>query len=199
MSTSDSPTLIQPHDPLVINQEAYDKASPMSSGESKDGSERNALRTPPSDTTVSDYQPVEMVESQTSNGSYNMEKLLKLFSEDILAKTLRVAIEALENNVHIQPQCNLCLFSNFSFIRIRLQYIPSSFRRKATMRENIFCATQIFGRVASFLVFYISCENAQSNFHKLFRTSATKMTTFLFQLHCCASDLFLCARTGLDL
>lgn len=89
------------------NQEALDKASPMSSGESKDGSERSALRTPPSDTTVSDYQPGEMVTSQSPNEPYNMEKLLEIFSESIIAKTLRVAIEALENNVQIQPKYNL--------------------------------------------------------------------------------------------
>ncbi|KFY84352.1 hypothetical protein V500_09367 [Pseudogymnoascus sp. VKM F-4518 (FW-2643)] len=98
MFTSDIAPLIQPHDYPVLNQEALDKASPMSSGESKDGSERSALRTPPSDTTVSDYRPGEMVTSQSPNESYNMEKLLEIFSESIIAKTLRVAIEALENN-----------------------------------------------------------------------------------------------------
>lgn len=107
MFTSDIATLIQPDDSLVLNQEALDKASPMSSGESKDGSERSELRTP-SDTTVSDYRPGEMVTSQSPNESYNMEKLLEIFSESIIAKTLRVAIEALENNVHIQPKYNLC-------------------------------------------------------------------------------------------
>lgn len=107
MFTSDIATLIQPHDSLVLNQKTLDKASSMSSGESKDGSERSALRTPPSDTTVSDYRPEEMVRSQSANESYNMEKLLEIFSESIIAKTLRVAIEALENNVHIQPKYNL--------------------------------------------------------------------------------------------
>lgn len=106
MSTSDIPTSIQPHDSLVLNQEALDMASPISSGESKDESDHSALKTPPSDTSVSDYQSGEMVTSQSPNESYNMEKLLEIFSENILAKTLRVAIEALGNNVQVQPRCN---------------------------------------------------------------------------------------------
>ncbi|OBT42716.1 hypothetical protein VE00_07261 [Pseudogymnoascus sp. WSF 3629] len=98
MSPSDIPTSLQLDDSLVLNQEVLDKASPMSSGESKDGSEHSALKTPPSDTSVSDYQSGETVTSQTPNESYNMEKLLEIFSENILAKTLRVAIESLKNN-----------------------------------------------------------------------------------------------------
>ncbi|OBT76948.1 hypothetical protein VF21_04149 [Pseudogymnoascus sp. 05NY08] len=98
MHTSDIPTSLQPDDSLVLNQEALDKASPMSSGESKDGSEHSALKTPPSDTSVSDYRSGETVISQPPNESYNMENLLEIFSENILAKTLRVAIEALKNN-----------------------------------------------------------------------------------------------------
>lgn len=99
MSTSDISTLTSPHDPIVLVQETLDKASPMSSEESKDGSERSALRTPSSDTSVSDYRPGEMVKSRSPDESYNMEKLLEMFSESIIAKTVRVAIEALENNV----------------------------------------------------------------------------------------------------
>lgn len=85
----------------MLNPEALDKASPMSSGESKNGSESGALiTTPPSDTTVSDYRPAETVASQSSNESYNiLQKLLEIFSENVLAKILRVAAEALENNV----------------------------------------------------------------------------------------------------
>jgi hypothetical protein len=107
MSPSDIPTSLQLDDSLVLNQEALDKAaSPMSSGESKDGSEDSALKTAPSDTSVSDYQSGETVTSQTPNESYNMEKLLEIFSENILAKTLRVAIESLKNNVRTHPKCN---------------------------------------------------------------------------------------------
>ncbi|KFY53005.1 hypothetical protein V496_07997 [Pseudogymnoascus sp. VKM F-4515 (FW-2607)] len=98
MFTSDISTSTQPHDSTVLVQETLDKASPMSSEESKDGSERSALRTPPSDTSVSDYQPGEMVKLRSPDESYNMEKLLEMFSETIIAKTLRVAIEALEKN-----------------------------------------------------------------------------------------------------
>lgn len=106
MSPSNIPTSLQLDDSLVLNQEALNKASPMSSGESKYGSEHSELKTPPSDTSVSDYQSGETVTSQTPNESYNMEKLLEIFSENILAKTLRVAIESLKNNVHTQPKCN---------------------------------------------------------------------------------------------
>lgn len=100
MSTPDIPTLIQPHGSIFLDHEELNNASPMSSEESKDGSEHGALRTPPSDTTLQD-QPGEMVASESSNESYNMEKLLGIFSENILAKTLRIAMEALDNNVHI--------------------------------------------------------------------------------------------------
>lgn len=99
MFTSDISTLTQQHDSIVLIHETLDKTSPMSSEESKDGSERSALRTPPSDTSVSDYQPGKMVKLRSPDESYNMEKLLEMFSETIIAKTLRVAIEALKNNV----------------------------------------------------------------------------------------------------
>ncbi|KFY50450.1 hypothetical protein V495_00250 [Pseudogymnoascus sp. VKM F-4514 (FW-929)] len=96
---TDIPPLLQPHDSLEVNQEAFGKGSPMSSLESKDGSERDMLRTPPSDTTVSDYQPGEAATLQSSGQSYHMlQKLLEIFSENVIAKTLRVAAEALENN-----------------------------------------------------------------------------------------------------
>lgn len=108
MSTPDIPILIQQHDSLFLNQEELNNASPMSSEESKDGS-----RTPPSDTTLPD-QPEEIVGSQPSSESYNMEKLLEIFSENILAKTLRIATEALKNNVHIQQKRNLYRVSNFA-------------------------------------------------------------------------------------
>ena len=104
MFTPDISSSIQPHDSHTIGQEALDKITPASSGESRDGSEHSALRTPPSDTTASDYWPGEMIASPTSDESRNMlHKLREIFSENVLAKMLRVAVEALENNVSRQP------------------------------------------------------------------------------------------------
>ena len=57
---------------------------------------------PSSDTTASDYQPGEAIASLFAlDEPHNMmlQKLQEIFSENVLAKMLRVAVEALENNV----------------------------------------------------------------------------------------------------
>ena len=73
-------------------QGAAGKITSSSSGEPSDGSQGNApLRTPtspPSDTTAPDYRLGDM-----------LQKVLEIFSENVLAKILRVAVEALERNV----------------------------------------------------------------------------------------------------
>lgn len=113
MFTPDISSSIRPHDSHTLGQEALDRISPSSSGESRDGSEHSALRSPPSDTTASDYRPGEMITSFTSDESRNMlQKLLEIFSENILAKMLRVAVEALENNVSRWLKFSLYAFSD---------------------------------------------------------------------------------------
>jgi hypothetical protein len=184
MPSTDIPPLLQPHDSLEVNQEAFGKGSPMSSLESKDGSERDMLRTPPSDTTVSDYQPGEAATLQSSGQSYHMlQKLLEIFSENVIAKTLRVAAEALENNVR-SYQSGVCMHFLTSFLRIHQLYIRNLCNKMGKIKENIFCETQTSGRVVSFQVFYTCCESAQSSIHMYFRTTATKRTSYLFRPTC---------------
>lgn len=112
MSTPGISSSIQPHVSLTLAQEALDKITPSSSGESREGSEESVLRNSPSDTTASDYRPGELLASFTSDESRNMlQKLLEIFSENVIAKMLRVAGEALENNVGRQPKLwFICIF-----------------------------------------------------------------------------------------
>jgi hypothetical protein len=113
MSTSDASPSMRPHHPLAFDQEVLDKTTSSSSRESRDGSEQAALRSPPSDTTASDYRSGEIVGAFASDESRHMlQSLFEIFSENVLAKMLRVAGEALESNVSRQPNLGLCAFSD---------------------------------------------------------------------------------------
>lgn len=69
---------------------------------SRAGSEEGGCKSPQSDITVPDSQSSDMMPlaSVPADEWRKMQRtLLELFSENILAKMLRVAVEALENNV----------------------------------------------------------------------------------------------------
>ena len=111
MSTSGISSSMQSHNSHTLDQEAVDKATPSSSGESRDGSEHGVLKSPPSDTTASDYRPGDLIASYTSDEAHIMlQKLQEIFSENVIAKMLRVAIEGLEHNVSRPPKMLLYPF-----------------------------------------------------------------------------------------
>lgn len=108
MSTSDDSFLTTPHDSHIPDLDAPDKFTPSPSEESRDVSEHGTTITPPSDTTASDYQAGEITAPFSSaESAYMREKLHEIFSENILAKILRVAVEALKDNVRTEPAISI--------------------------------------------------------------------------------------------
>lgn len=76
--------------------------TPSTSEDSRAGSEDGRYKSPRSDITVPDTQSTDVMPlaSVPADEWRKMQQtLLELFSENILAKMLRVAMEALENNV----------------------------------------------------------------------------------------------------
>ncbi|KAJ5610555.1 hypothetical protein N7510_007274 [Penicillium lagena] len=77
-------------------------ATPSTSEDSRAGSEDERNKSPRSDITVPDSQFTDMMalaSGSTDEWRKMQQTMLELFSENILAKMLRVAVEALENNV----------------------------------------------------------------------------------------------------
>jgi hypothetical protein len=76
--------------------------TPSTSEDSRASSEDRMSKSPGTDTTAPDSLPTDMMplESVPADEWRKMQQiLLELFSENIIAKVLRVAVEALENNV----------------------------------------------------------------------------------------------------
>src|SRR5690348_2092742 len=81
-------------EPCLVDEVVTNKAT-QPSGESRDGPEHGVLRTTPRDTprdtTTSNYQTGEATAPFSGEYHRMLQKLLEIFSENVLAKILRVA------------------------------------------------------------------------------------------------------------
>lgn len=125
--------------------------------------------------------------------SSNAQALLELFSENVLAKVLRVAIEALENNV---TSIQLCPSTLPNYSRYHRRYTQSLFPSTAQAQGATFSVTRTSGPAAFSRVSCILFGNAQSDIHRSFPILSMRWEIHLTRVNLYGSNSCLFATPG---